>query len=128
MSRGYPTKKQKQVFDKVMNQDMPVSRAMLEVGYSKNTAINPSDVTRTKGWEKLLETVLPDKLLIKVHKEGLGAGERLIVGGKKTNIFKPDYSVRHKYLDTAYKIKNKFPKTEGPSVALQVNFNDNDLQ
>lgn len=41
---------------------------------------------------------LPDEDLIKVHKEGLQA----------TADDMPDYSVRHKYLDSAYKLKGAY--------------------
>lgn len=41
---------------------------------------------------------LPDDLLARVHKEGLEA----------TRDDEPDYGVRHKYLDTAYKLKGSY--------------------
>lgn len=106
------TKKIKKTFMKVMEGES-VSKAMIASGYSKNSAINPQLVTKSKGWKELMESRLSDSLLLKVHKEGLQA---------KIND-KPDYSVRHKYLDTAYKIKGKFPK-EGIGAAIQINFND----
>ena len=65
--------------------------------------------------KKAIKTVadsIPDKKLIEVHLGGLEA----------TDNEKPDYSVRHKYLDTAYKIKNYYPK-EGNTTAIQVNIN-----
>ncbi len=45
---------------------------------------------------------IPDELLEKVHLEGLVAGRK--VG----EVLEPDYAVRHKYLDTAYKIKRLY--------------------
>ena len=61
---------------------------------------------------KSIEESLPDELLSKVHLEGLFADK----GVYKTSDGKtwqrvddePDYSVRHKYLDTAYKLKGKY--------------------
>ena len=68
---------------------------------------------------------MPDRDLAKVHKEGLKAGRKIFKNNNETNQieevgFEPDYLVRHKYLETAYKIKSKFPK-EAPGVAIQVN-------
>lgn len=41
---------------------------------------------------------LPDDLLSRIHREGLEA----------TRDDEPDYGVRHKYLDTAYKLKGSY--------------------
>jgi hypothetical protein len=92
-----PTFRQKEAFKKIVENHGNISKTMREVGYSKNTAKKPTNLTESKGWEMLCEQELPDDLLLKVHKEGLEA----------MNKKEPDYSVRHKYLDTAYKIRNK---------------------
>lgn len=69
-----------------------------------------------------IEAALPDELLAKVHVEGLYATKRSGTGAMKigisadgkvndfghTEIDEPDYAVRHKYLDTAYKIKGTY--------------------
>lgn len=47
-----------------------------------------------------LEAALPDDLLAKIHAEGLQA-TRVEDDG-------PDYNTRHKYLDTAYKLKGSY--------------------
>ena len=44
---------------------------------------------------------LPDELLARVHLEGLEATK----GGESEE---PDYAVRHKYLDSAYKVKGNY--------------------
>lgn len=56
---------------------------------------------------------IPDDLLIKVHIEGLNATSGI---GDNTQ---PDYGVRHKYLDTAHKIKGTYAPEK--SIALNVN-------
>ncbi len=71
-------------------------------GYSAAMAKNPKQVTESKGWQDLMEEFLPDNLLSKVHKEGLKA-----TFTDKFNTKEPDYGVRHKYLETAYKVKGK---------------------
>lgn len=59
---------------------------------------------------------IPDEDLIRVHKEGLSA-----VSGTGDNV-QIDFSVRHKYLDTAYKLKGLYkaedetPKGENKNI------------
>lgn len=118
--RTTPTKKQRDTFKEVLKGES-ISASMRKAGYSKVTSSKPKNVTETQGWKALVEEQLPDKMLLRVHKEGLKAGDELIINNKRTGIKVPDYAVRHKYLDTAYKIKNKIPK-EGVGVAVQVNF------
>ncbi len=105
------TKKIKKTFDLVKKGES-VSKAMIKAGYSKTISRVPKKVTERKGWQELMEKELPDEFLAKVHREGLKAKYK----------DKPDYSVRHKYLETAYKIKNKIPKeVNSIGVAVQVN-------
>jgi len=114
------TIKQKRVFQKVVENGSPVSTAMVEVGYSKNTAVDPGKVTRSKGWQQLMDAHLPDRLLAKKHREGLEATTKkphLIDRDDKGRpvyeyIPEEDYSTRHKYLDSAYKLKKRYPKEE----------------
>ena len=106
------TEKQKLAIKKVMENNGNVSKSMREVGYSENYSKNPQSLTRSKGWEELVEKYLPDKDLVKVHKEGLNAGKKVFKNNNATGEidevdFEPDFAVRHKYLDTAYKIKGK---------------------
>lgn len=79
---------------------------------------------------------IPDSLLLQTHLEGLKAFKKSGVGGMAIGMNKdggvegvghvdtiePDFAVRHKYLDTAYKLKNVYPK-EGNVTAIQVNVN-----
>ena len=51
---------------------------------------------------KTIADSIPDKILIKVHLEGL----------KATTNDKPDYSVRHKYMDSGYKLKGYYIEKE----------------
>lgn len=111
------TLKQKLALQKITENHGNVSRGMLEAGYSPNTAKKPSNLTQSKGWQELLQEYLPDKDLAKIHKEGLKAikKEHKIVDrdddGKPIYDFVDveDYATRHKYLETAYKLKRKFP-------------------
>lgn len=58
-----------------------------------------------------LQEALPDELLAQVHLEGLSA----------INIYEaPDYGVRHKYLDSAYKIKGAYAPEKSVNVNIDV--------
>lgn len=112
-----PTIKHKRAFKEVVN-GSSISKAMRTVGYSEETSKRTNKLTKTKGWGELMEKYLPDKLLAKVHKEGLSATKRSGTGGMvlnteksefgHTEIDEPDYAVRHKYLDSAYKLKGSY--------------------
>lgn len=70
--------------------------------------------------QKALKSIadsLPDEDLIKVHKEGLQASEQIFKEGVLI-AEKPDYSVRHKYLDSAYKLKGLYEKDEQRNVVV----------
>ncbi len=59
---------------------------------------------------------IPDELLVKVHNEGLEATEGLLE--------QPDYAVRHKYLDSAYKLKGAYAAEKHVTVNVEVEASD----
>lgn len=99
-------------------QKVSVSKAMRDAGYSDSYASKPNRITDSEDWDRLMEENLPDGLLAKVHKQGLEATkkEQRISGrgddGKVeyNSVSVEDYPTRHKYLNTAYQLKKKFPK------------------
>lgn len=104
------TLRQKKAFSKVLENGGIVSRAMSESGYSPATAKNPDKLTDSLGWAELMDTYIPDSMLAKVHLDGLMA----------THEGEADYGVRFKYMDSAYKLKGRYPK-EGNTTAVQIN-------
>lgn len=109
-----PTIKQKQVFNKVVK-GSSISKAMEEVGYAPSTAKRTNKITNSDGWKELLDKTISDKKLTKVLDEGLEAGKKVYKNNNATKQveevgYEPDYAVRHKYLETGLKLKNKFPK------------------
>lgn len=123
------TIKQKIAFKKVVN-GSPLNKAMREVGYAKSTSLRTNKLTRTKGWEELMEQHLPDKLLAKKHKEGLDSTKKepQIIGRDSKGapvyeyVSEVDYSTRHKYLDSAYKLKRRFAETNIQNNQINVVF------
>ncbi len=90
-----PTLKQKKAFKHAGENGGNISKAMRSAGYTPVTAHHTEKLTQSKGWQELMDEYLPDSLLAKVHQEGLN--------------LKPEHPTRHRYLDSAYKIKDKYP-------------------
>lgn len=64
-----PTIRQKKAFKKVVENGGIVSTAMIEAGYSPNTAKTPQKLTNSQAWKELIEEHLSDVELAKRHKE-----------------------------------------------------------
>lgn len=114
------TIRQQLAVEKMLENQGNVSKAMREAGYSEAMAKNPQTLTKSEGFRELLEQKLPDSLLLKTHLEGLEANKIVSARAKTARgepidadedtddfIEVPDHPTRHKYLETAYKIKGK---------------------
>jgi hypothetical protein len=104
--------RQRQAIAKVAEQlettgQISVSQAMRDAGYPEGTAKNPQQLTQSKAWKDLMEEYLPDDLLAKVHVEGLAA-MKISSSMTEPDRIVPDFSTRHKYLDSAYKLKGSY--------------------
>ena len=49
--------------------NITIGRVLREAGYKDNTAIKPSQVTQSKGFQELLAEIIPDDEAAKVHDE-----------------------------------------------------------
>jgi hypothetical protein len=120
-----PTLKQKKAF-KMVESGRHLKEVMVKAGYSKNTAIAPTKLTKSKGWLELMEKYLPDKLLAEKHKE-------LLEVPKKTKHFKKgelevefeelDSNAISKGLDMAYKIKGRYAPEKNLNINVEVSNN-----
>jgi hypothetical protein len=60
-----PTIKQRNAVDKIIENHGNISKSMKQVGYAENSAINPSNLTKSKGFAELMnEYGLTDQLLL----------------------------------------------------------------
>jgi len=109
MSSKQPTTKQKRAVELLVessrdDNDKPKAMGTIlkEAGYSEGTAIKPSQVTNSDGFQLALEQAgVTDERLSRVVDEGLSADKPM---GKNDKLY-PDYSVRHKYLETSLRMK-----------------------
>lgn len=73
-------------------------------------AVKANRLIRKDNIVKSIQEALPDELLAKVHKEGLEA----------TREDEPDFAVRHKYLDSAYKLKGLYAAEKHLNINFEV--------
>lgn len=91
------------------------SKALREAGYSESIATNPQKVTNSDSFQRLMDKYLPEKKLLKVAQEGLGAHKyvQAIVGRDEDGkleyelVPKPDHAIRHSYLETGLKLRGR---------------------
>lgn len=103
-----PTLKQKLVAkDLSENIGKPVSQAMLDAGYTYESAQQPQQLTNSKGFQELLEKYLPDGLVVQKHAEALDAMKWNDFTGER----EPDHTIRLKAIDLNYKVKGKYNNT-----------------
>lgn len=110
----------KKVFEKVLeNHGKDIGKAMIEEGYSPNTAKTPQNITETKSWEALMDEYIPESLIAETHKEAFSANRTIsarIVYGKDAKgadsqtddfIDVPDWQTRMKATELGYKVRGK---------------------
>ena len=123
-----PTIKQKKAFDKIIDNHGNVSKTMLEVGYSKNSAKNPKNLTESDGWNELMKQNIPDSLLAAKHLELLNKYEVVTKNNMTTGEVdvietgQIDAQAVKSGLDMAYKLKGKYAPDK--AINLNVDFND----
>lgn len=105
----------------------PIGQIMREAGYSETISLQPHKLTESPTFQQLLDQYMPDDILVKVGMEGLMATKRDQFSGE----ISADYNVRHKYWDTALKLKGKYPTdntiNNGQFVKLEINIDGNKL-
>lgn len=126
-----PTLKQQKAVALMAENGGNASKAMRDAGYSPQTAVTPSKLTESIGFQDLLDKYIPELKLLQVHEEGLSANKVISArairksgephdADEDTDDFVevPDYAVRHKYLETGYHIRGKMK----PDLDVTVNF------
>jgi len=132
-----PKPRIKRVFEKVVeNNGFNVGKAMIEEGYSPNSAKNPKQVTESKSWEMLMDKYIPESLILKTHKEAFEANKVIsarTMGNANENtddfIDVPDWQTRTKAVEIGYKVRGRFTdKSELTIKSLKglINVKEND--
>lgn len=71
-----------------------------------------------------IQEALPDEILAEIHREGLYATKPFFDQDGNKIAEDADYAVRHKYLDTAYKIKGSYAAEKHVNVNVEVEASD----
>ena len=123
----------KEVFDKIeADPRRSMGEVMQEVGYSKTYSRVPQTFKNTEVAKKEYKARFPEKLLEKIHKEGLKATTKkphLIDRDDKGRpvyeyVEEVDYSTRHKYLDSAYKLKGEYAPEKHQGVVVHTQLSE----
>ena len=118
------TEKQKKALAKVLENGGNVSKAMKESDYSDAMAKNPQKLTQSQAFQQYMQKAgVTDERLVSVIKEGLEANKVIVMGKDSSESFvdiQPDHPTRHKFLETALKIKGIGRDSEGNNI--QTNF------
>jgi len=94
-----PTARQKAAFIILAENGRNKGKALLRAGYSKGTVVAPTKVTKSRGFQQLIEEYLPDEDLAKKHRELMNKKD--IGGGMDVQAVKAA-------LDMGYKIKGHY--------------------
>lgn len=119
-----PSLKQLKAMKLVVENGGNISKAMRDAGYSPETAKSPSKLTESLAWQDLMEKHFSDAKISKIIDEGLKAMKE---NAKMVEV--PDHATRHKFVETALKLKSKFPAekhelTGKDGEALQIEITD----
>lgn len=126
------TIKQKTAIEKVVGNGGNVTKAMIEAGYSPNTANTPQKLTESKAWMELMDEHIPDNVLLIKHKEALDAvkpiGALILIDKDGKTVSKenegmievPDQVVRLKAVELGYRVKGKLRPEEGASLEAKI--------
>lgn len=107
------TIKQKRAIKNLVLNGGNVTQAMIDAGYSPNTAHSPDKLTKTKTFKELVEKHLKDDLLLRKHEEALEATKWNDFTGEREE----DHTTRLKAVELGYKLKRHL----GPEIMSQVN-------
>jgi hypothetical protein len=91
------TQRQKKAIAYAINDNMPVSRAMLKAGYSPTMAKNPQELTRSKAWLEIVE------------KNGISLDNVSQIHNKLLHSKREE--IQQRAVDTAYKVHGVYDRT-----------------
>lgn len=120
------TRKQKAAAARITDNHGNVSKTMLEVGYSPNTAKKPSNLTESRGWKELVTEQLPDGYLLEKHRQFLEEPKKVssFRKGEKETEIEEWTATAVKALDMAYKLKGSYAPEKTISVNIDIEPSD----
>lgn len=92
-----------------------------------SAAVIASRELRKDKIQTAIQEALPDDLLAQIHREGLFATKPVYSKEGDLVAEEADFSVRHKYLDSAYKIKGAYAPEKHTNVNLNIEAEPGDV-
>ena len=115
------TLKQKRALKEIVeNPQSDLRPLLLRAGYSPSSASNPKMILNEKSFSEILDIIgLNDLFLARQLKKGLtNASKPVIYEGEITGEY-PDYHAKHKYLETALKVKGHLTSINQTNILAQ---------
>ena len=114
------TLKQKLAVKEITEKHISVSKAMLNVGYNKVTALKPQNLTKSKGFKELIKSVgVSDEDLAEILSGGLRAN-KIITSPTEPDREYPDWATRHKFLETGLRMRGYVNKDDNTTNVFQI--------
>jgi hypothetical protein len=120
------TIKQKALCRKIIENNGNVSKSMREVGYSKETAKNPKNVTNSIGFQELIQSIdgLKDDQVLQTLSKSIHKGKKITVYGKdgtKTKEIDEVGNAQTRGMDMFFKLRGHYaPEKKEISGALSL--------
>lgn len=119
-----PTMMQRQAFKNYTENHRNIGKAMIDAGYSEATAKCPSkNLTNTDAWKTMMDEDFPEEEVSKTIGMGMKATKRKYYvneDGKKRWVQDPDHATRHKYVETALKLRGRMKDTSASSINITI--------
>lgn len=110
------TQRQKKAIANLLENGGIVSKAMLDAGYTAATSKTPQKLTDSVAFRSMADRI-PDDLLEKVHLDGLKA-KQFRYSPEGELIQTDDFPTRHKYMDSAYKLKGSYAPDKSVTLTI----------
>lgn len=114
-----PTLRQKKAIAILGAKGGSIASAMRQAGYSEKTVKNPDKLTKTPVFQSFLDELekagVTDAKIAETISEGMSATKTIVMGGESKESFidiQPDYLTRHKFVETAIKVKGHVKPTD----------------
>lgn len=110
------TIKQKHAYKNIVENGGNISKGMKDAGYSDATAKTPSKLTKSIGWNELVDSYLDDEKLLSLHKK------LLRYNPKSETSNNPRIALNA--LDLAYKVKGKYKSKVSEQMTIFEKYRD----
>lgn len=103
-----PTLKQKRAIKLLATENVSIKQAMRQAGYSET--VHTNQLTRSKAYQETIDKYLKEDKLLKLVEQGTRARDNK----------KPDWGNRHKFIETALRLKGFNAEQQGSGANITI--------